>query len=260
MKTNNTQRTIFLNKGPQSYMKTNNIAAALGVAALALCAMTSAQAQTAEQFTSVTGGNGTFAYAGGVGGGLQLSSSGFYASLDVPVAGTLINNPATVLFTGLGNVGNTVVTTDAHGNTTFDQTLTGGMFTISDGKTNQTLLQGTFTGADLTGVPGSTQAGVATNFFGVDYTGGLYATDAGIALGPQTADTFNFSLINTKPALNVSNGTLQSFTSAGNGQFTGITGVTAVPEPATAVPFVIGGLALLGLIARKTRRSSGASA
>lgn len=33
-----------------------------------------------------------------------------------------------------------------------------------------------------------------------------------------------------------------------------------VPEPATLAPFALGGLALLGLIARKTRRTSGAAA
>ena len=37
-------------------------------------------------------------------------------------------------------------------------------------------------------------------------------------------------------------------------------GPTAVPEPATTVPFVIGGLALLGLVVRKTRRASSVSA
>lgn len=37
-------------------------------------------------------------------------------------------------------------------------------------------------------------------------------------------------------------------------------GPAAVPEPATTVPFVIGGLALLGLAVRKTRRASSVSA
>lgn len=38
-----------------------------------------------------------------------------------------------------------------------------------------------------------------------------------------------------------------------------LTGPAAVPEPATTVPFVIGGLALLGLVVRKTRRASSAT-
>lgn len=39
-----------------------------------------------------------------------------------------------------------------------------------------------------------------------------------------------------------------------------LTGPAPVPEPATTVPFVIGGLALLGLVVRKTRRASSVSA
>lgn len=46
-----------------------------------------------------------------------------------------------------------------------------------------------------------------------------------------------------------------------NTTYTGPTvGPAAVPEPATTVPFVIGGLALLGMVVRKTRRASSASA
>ena len=39
-----------------------------------------------------------------------------------------------------------------------------------------------------------------------------------------------------------------------------LTGPAPVPEPATTVPFVIGGLALLGLVVRKTRRAGSVSA
>jgi len=35
---------------------------------------------------------------------------------------------------------------------------------------------------------------------------------------------------------------------------------TAVPEPASVIPFALGGLGLLGLIVRKTRRTNGAAA
>ena len=40
----------------------------------------------------------------------------------------------------------------------------------------------------------------------------------------------------------------------------GPTAPTTVPEPASVIPFALGGLGLLGLIARKTRRTSGAAA
>ena len=39
-----------------------------------------------------------------------------------------------------------------------------------------------------------------------------------------------------------------------------LTGPGPVPEPATTIPFVIGGLALLGLVVRKTRRAGSATA
>jgi hypothetical protein len=242
-------------------MKTNILATALGVATLALLGLAPAQAQTAEEFASVTGGGNppTFIYTGGAGGGLTLTSGNFDAQLDVPKVATQINNPAIVTFTGLQNLG-AASTIPLGGITFFDQTLTGGMFTVTDAATNQLLLSGTFAGADLTGAVGSSQAGVNTDFKNVAYTGGSYASAAGITLNGTPKDSFNFSLINTTPNLSVSSGVLSSFTSAGNGQFTGEVPPAAVPEPATVVPFLFGGLGLLALAVRKTRKAAGVPA
>lgn len=240
-------------------MRTSMFAAALSVAALVSTGFAPVQAQTPIEFTSITGGGTppTFIYTGGPGGGLTLTPGNFDASLDVPVVGTQVSNPATVLFTGLSNVGSTS-TAMLGGRTLFDQALSGGGFSILDG--SQVLLSGTFTGAQLTGTEGSTLANVATNFEGVSYTGGLYASDSNIILNGTPVDTFNFQLINSKPSLTVTNGVLNSFKSAGSGQFTGTQAAPAVPEPATVVPFLFGGLGLLALAVRKARKAASPTA
>lgn len=238
-----------------------NMLATLGVAGLALVGFVPAHAQTAQEFASVTGGGTppTFTYTGGAGGGLTLTPGNFDAQLDVPKVATLINNPAVVTFTGLQNLG-AASTAPLGGGTFFDQVLTGGMFTVSDATTNQLLLSGSFSGAELSGAVGSSQAGVNTNFRDVAYTGGSYATAAGITLNGTPKDAFNFSLINTSMNLSVNNGVLSSFNSAGNGQFTGETLPAAVPEPATVVPFLFGGLGLLALAVRRTRKAASITA
>lgn len=251
----------FRQKEIKSTMKINLLAAAFGVAAFASAGLASVQAQAPIEFTSVTGGGAppTFIYTGGPGGGLTLTPGNFDASLDVPSVGTQISNPATILFTGLNNVGSTSTATIG-ASTFFNQALSGGGFSVIDGATNQLLLSGTFSGAELSGAEGSTLAGVATNFNGVSYTGGLYASDANITLNGTPVDTFNFQLINSKPNLTVTNNVLGSFNSAGSGQFTGTQEVPAVPEPATVVPFLFGGLGLLALAVRKTRKSASITA
>ena len=238
------------------------INSALTIMGLALVAA-GAQAQTTEEFASVTGGNNTFIYTGrtaSVTGGLTMTPSGFYASLDVPKAGSQTNNPATVVFTGLANNGNTNTFVPFLGAPQqFSQSLTGGGFNIYDGTTTsgQLLLSGNFAGATLSGTLGTNASTVDTNFLNVAYTGGLYANTAGISLNTVFGNSFNFSLLNVTPKTSVSSGNLNNFQSAGNGQFTG---VAPAPEPATLVPFALGGLGLLGLIVRKTRRTNGAAA
>ncbi len=242
-------------------MKINILATALGVATLASLGLAPAQAQTPIEFASVNGGGTppTFVYTGGAGGGLTLTPGNFDAQLDFPKVGTLVNNPAIVTFTGLSNTGATSVGTLGT-NTYFDQALTGGTFSVTDAATSNLLLSGTFTGAQLSGAVGSTLAGVATNFEGVAYTGGSYATASGVTLNGTPVDTFNFQLINTNPSLSVTDGVLGSFNSAGSGQFTGETLPAAVPEPATVVPFLFGGLGLLALAVRKTRKAASLTA
>ena len=59
----------------------------------------------------------------------------------------------------------------------------------------------------------------------------------------------------------VSGGSLQSFTATDAAVYSAVpAGVPGVPEPATLVPFGLGGLGLLGLIVRKNRRTSSAAA
>ena len=255
-------KTIHKRRGVKTTMNIKKIInSALTIMGLALVAA-GAQAQT--EFTSITGGNNSFTYTSGAGNGLVLTSpAGFYATLDIPTPGTQFNNPATVIFTpgSLVNSGITTTTTSG-GQMSFTQGLTGGGFTIYNGSgtSGTVLLTGTFQGANLTGVVNSIQAGVDTNFMNVAYTGGSYLSAAGMLTGSQPGDKFNFSLIPVTPALGVTGNTLNSFSSAGNGQFTGVLRPATVPEPASIIPFALGGLGLLGLIARKTRRTGGAAA
>ena len=226
------------------------ISAFVGMLAVAVTANSAAQAAGPAQFASVTGGNGTFTYTSGAAGGLTLGAP-FYASLDLPSAGSVVNNPALVSFSGLANSG-TVTTAMLGGNTLFQQQLTGGAFNITNAAGTTVLLSGTFSAADLSGTIGTNQAGVDTNFFNVVYTGGLYASLANAALGVNAADKFNFSLINVTPALSQSGSYINSFTSAGNGQFTGF---ILTPEPGTWAAFAFTGFGVMGLVlrARKSR-------
>lgn len=231
----------------------NNITAMLGMASLAL-AIGSAQAASPVTFSSVAGGDQSFTYTGGPGGGLSASGgSGFTATYDLPAGTTVPYDNSSLTFTGLSNVG----TTSTSGSL-FDQILSAGTFNIVNGTT--TLLSGSFTGADLMGKTGAStkSASLNTDLYNVTYTGGKFFTDSGVSkIDPN--NSLSFSFLNIPNGLSVSNGSLNSFTASGSGQFQGDVAASTVPEPATIVPFVLGGLALLGLVVRKTRRVSGAA-
>lgn len=76
------------------------------------------------------------------------------------------------------------------------------------------------------------------------------------------ADLGNFSLKSTSLASSTAATMYAGSLGNGNDQFLHrLTGpVAPTPEPATLVPFALGGLGLLGLIVRKTRRANGAAA
>ena len=86
--------------------------------------------------------------------------------------------------------------------------------------------------------------------------------------GPQTLGTVT-ALSTFSGVSPLGNFAAQAQKSVGNSKGTTIdnvgnttvpVGPTAVPEPASVIPFALGGLGLLGLIVRKTRRTSGAAA
>ena len=84
-------------------------------------------------------------------------------------------------------------------------------------------------------------------------------------IGPQSLGSFSFqSFFSGATTLQafVGRATTQSTPPNKNANLTSYLGPTptAVPEPASVIPFALGGLGLLGLIARKTRRTSGAAA
>ena len=216
----------------------------------------SASAAMAQQltFASATGtGSPTaqsvvFTYTGGAGGQFITSPNALFTSTSFPfsdAAGqlTFTGFNATALATGAGTAADP-----------FKQALGGGKFKLT-GSGGADLLDGTFTGGNLlSAIATSTTASTTNTVNGVTYTGGNYFTASGLA----NPGSFSVSMTSVSPAPTVTGGYLDKFTAGGTSTFSAST-PSAVPEPATTVPFVLGGLGLLTLIVRKTRRASGAA-
>lgn len=162
---------------------------------------------------------------------------------------------------GLGTTpNNTIVNLTATGGTTtlltstiFQETFTGGTF--SDYSGGVKLLAGTFTGGTILGAVGSPTGGL-------DITGVTYDADSS-ALGSYSplngAISLTYNAINPSGYSLTEGGKLNSFTATDSGTYSA---VTAVPEPASVAPFVMGGLGLMGLVARtrKAQRKAVATA
>ena len=78
----------------------------------------------------------------------------------------------------------------------------------------------------------------------------------------HTPNAQNVAATSIKPVVSVNgSGYFNSFTAGGTGTFSATTpATTTTPEPATVVPFILGGLGLMTLIVRKNRKASSVTA
>ncbi len=221
------------------------ITSLLSIAVLAMVGVGSASADPIG-FSGVLNGFGqVFSYSGA--NGFNTTPGATFTAQDAFSTDSL----STLAFTGLANDGSVV----NKGNGNYEQSLTGGTFLLKS-NSGSTLLSGTFSGGNLLSGTVGSDAGVLRNtLVNVVYTGGSYFTNSGLV----NPGSFSFSLVGANPTLSVSNGHFNDFTSTGSGVFSASSPSSVVPEPATVVPFLLGGLGLLGLVARKARRTSGAT-
>ena len=213
---------------------------------------------TQATFASGTGGGTVlqqsvvFTYTGGANGKFTTTSGAFFAGQSSPAY-----DPNSILtFTGFGASG--AATGDGSTANPYTQGLGAGTFDLS--KSGTELLTGTFSGGNiLTVATGSTTSSITNTVNNVTYTGGTYFANSGL-LNPGS---FSISMTSVSPSPVIGgDGYLSQFTAGGTGTFSATLPSTAVPEPATVAPFIMGGLGLMGLAfrARKTRRSNGAAA
>lgn len=226
----------------------------ISTAALMVVAASAAMAQQVT-FASVAGGgpgaSTVFTYTGGAGGTFTTTAGSQFSALFSPTLTTTA--PATLTFTGF------TASAPATGSGTtidpFAQGLGAGGFTLTGG--GNTLLTGTFgSGNILTAVTTASTASITDTVNNVIYTGGTFF----VASGLNNPGSFSISMTSVAPAPTLSGGYLTGFSAGGSANFSATQAPATVPEPATLVPFALGGLGLLGLIARKTRRTSGAAA
>ena len=212
------------------------LVAGFGVGAQAqttIAGVYSANTQNNTQFTSAPGGDGlVVTYSDGV----FSSKSGGSPITGVKVSFTATGGSTTIL--GGGN---------------FNEIFAGGgTFSAFNGSID--LLSGTFFAGEIDG-----KSGQQTGSFGA--TGVTYdAASTMVPAGDSFLNgllTLTFNPINGGYALS-STGKLQTFTATDAAVYSAVQ--TTVPEPASVIPFALGGLGLLGLIVRKTRRTSGAAA
>lgn len=236
-------------------MKLNKITHVVTAAAgLAVIAATGASAQQLT-FASATGtGNPAaqsvvFTYTGGANGQFKTTPGALFSTTSYP-----FSDPTTTLaFTGFSASAPVLGTGTT--SSPYQQPLSGGTFTLT-GSGGADLLDGTFTDGNLLSVISSgTTASITNSVNGVTYTGGSYFNSSGLF----NPGSFSISMTSVAPAPTVVNGYLSAFQAGGTSTFSASKTLAPVPEPATTVPFVLGGLGLLALAVRKSRRLGAAA-
>ncbi len=174
---------------------------------------------------------------------------------------------------GNGSSTNDIVRFNATGGTTaafsdgsFKESFTGGTFSLFS-NTGTDLLNGTLGASSIRGGSGDLSGGL--NAIGVTYTAASTALPPGFSLTGGTI-SLTYNVINSAAPITFSNppsgytltaGRLNSFTATDSGVYSALAGAPAtVPEPATVLPFVFGGLGLLVLVARKVRKTANVTA
>ncbi len=234
--------------------KTSLILAVSLSGALASALPSQAQSSTTQttfaSITGITAGSSTasnvFTYTPGTGGGITISPNAVFAAQYI-LSPFQVNAPANLSFTGLNNIG-AVTTVDGK---TFSQALSGGTFSVTSG--GASLLSGAFNdGVLLNGTTGSSTSAITDVLNDVVFTGGTYFNQSKL----YNPGSFSISMTSVNPVVGISGGYFNGFNAGGTGTFSATSAPPAVPEPATVVPFLLGGLSLLALAVRKNRRSS----
>ncbi len=232
------------------------ITSLLSIAVLAMVGVGAASAQAANDqktFASVTGAgdfdSNCFTYTGASGFSITPGATFTSQYLKMPPG----QFPTTLSFVGLSNVG--ALSTNGMGQ--YTQALTGGSFMLTANSGTDLLLSGTFDGGNLlVATTGSDTSSLRNTLTNVVYTGGSYFTASGLS----NPGAFSLSMTSVHPTIGITDGHFNDFVAGGTGTFSATTPASSVvPEPATVVPFVLGGLGLLGLAVRKSRRTSGSA-
>lgn len=223
----------------------------LGVAVVAPSMAQQLTFASASGSGSPTAQSTVFTYTGGSTGQFTTTLGSLFSADSFPAS----DSGATLTFTGFS--ASAIVTGAGTALNPYKQALGNGTFLLKS-STNVDLLSGSFGGGNILSAATSSSTSSITNTVNnvvYDSIGTYFA-----ASGLLNPGSFSISMTSVAPAPSVSGNYLNGFTAGGTSTFSATKAPTTVPEPATVVPFMLGGLGLLGLIARKTRRTNGAAA